>query len=397
MQIAELPYLDFKAPDLSVTSESFRALRASHWMARSDMGYAVLRYADCAAMLRDGRLQQASRVILAMRGVTEGPLVDWWTGTMLNMDGAEHTRLRRLVAKAFTPPMVERLRPYFRATAERLVAEFRADGRCEFMSAFSEPYPLEGICEMLGVPHDRRSAFYGWASDLGLIFSQHIGEPETRERAETALLALYACADDVIADRRVTPGDDLVSALVAAEAEGERLTDAELRSMVVGLIFAGNDTTRNQMALGIIAFSEHSEQWTRLREKPELASRAIDEMMRLQPTISLVSRIASDEVTYHGVAFPRGTLFQLFLASANADEDVFGPAPFDITTERPAQHLTFSGGIHRCLGMWLARAEMEEALAVLSTRFRSIVRDGEPTWQVGLGIDGPTTLPLRFQ
>lgn len=396
MQLAELPYLDLTL-DLSVTSEGVRALRASHWMVRSGMGYAVLRYGDCAAMLRDERLQQASRVILGMRGVTEGPLVEWWTGTMLNMDGADHSRLRRLVAKAFTPPMVERLRPFFRATAERLVAEFSSDGRCEFMSAFCEPYPLEGICEMLGVPHDRRSAFHGWASDLGLIFSHHIGEPATRERAETALLALYACANDVIADRRGTPGDDLVSALVAAEAEGERLTDAELRSMVVGLIFAGNDTTRNQLALGVIAFSEHCEQWTRLRDDAELAPRAVDEMMRLQPTISIVSRIASQEVTYHDVAFPAGTLFQLFLASANADEDVFGPAPFDITVERPAQHLTFSGGIHRCLGMWLARAEMEEALAVLASRFESIQRDGEPMWQVGLGIDGPTTLPLRFR
>ncbi len=396
MQVADVPFIDILAPDFSVDSEAFRQVRAASWYARTPLGFAVMRYGDCASMLRDARLHQGVTVILAMRGVLDGPLVAWWKSTMLNLDGAEHTRLRRLVAKAFTPPMVERLRPYFRATAERLADGFASDGRCEFMAAFAEPYPLEGICEMLDIPHERRPSFYGWASDLGLIFSNHIGEPATRARAETALLGLYACVDETIAERRERPGDDLVSALISAEAEGDRLSEDELRSMIVGLVFAGNDTTRNQLALGAIAFAKHPAQWSLLRERPELASRAVDEMMRVHPTVSVAPRVAAEDVAYHGVAFKKGSVFQVFLASANVDDEVFGGAPFDIAPERPATHLTFSGGIHRCLGMWLARAEMEEALGVLSRRFSAIERDGAATWQTGLGINGPTTLPLRF-
>jgi len=396
MHVDALPFLDLLNPDFEFDSAAIKAAREESWLARTPFGFAVLRYDEISAILKDPRLHQGSAAILALRGVTDGPLVDWWKGTILNIDGAEHTRLRRLVAKAFTPPAVERLRPFFRATAERLVDEFGPDGRCEFVSAFSEPYPLEGICEMLGIPPERRPSFYGWAGDLGLIFSQHVGQPEVRARAEAALLALYACADEVIADRTREPGPDLVSALIEVEAEGDRLTIAELRSMIAGLVFAGNDTTRNQLSLGILAFSEHPDQWTLLGERPELAPRAVDEMMRLAPTISVVPRIVHEEIEYNGVTFKPGFVITLVLASGNEDERVFGEYAFDISVERAAGHLTFSGGLHRCLGMWLARAEMQEALRVLSERFTGLEQDGAPTWQPGLGIDGPTALPLRF-
>jgi cytochrome P450 len=396
MQLDTLPFLDLFSPDFEYDSAVVDEARASGWLARTPFGFAVLRYDDIVAMLKDPRLHQGSAAVLAMRGVTDGPLVDWWKGSLLNIDGAEHTRMRRLVATAFTPPAVERLRPFFRATAERLADGFGADGTCEFAAAFSEPYPLEGICEMLGIPHERRASFYGWASDLGLIFSQRIGAPEVRARAEGALLALQECADEVIADRRHNPGPDLVSALVAAEAEGDRLSQDELRGMIAGLVFAGNDTTRNQLALGMLAFAKHPDQWALLGERPELAPRAVDEMMRLNPTISIVPRIVHEEIEYNGVTMKPGFVITLILASANRDEAIFGGEGFDIAAERPASHLTFSGGIHRCLGMWLARAEMQEALAVLAGRFERIEPAGEPTWQPGLGIDGPTTLPLRF-
>jgi len=397
MQVDTLPFLDITSPDFEFDSPEVHAARKASWLARTPIGFAALRYEDISAMLKDGRLHQASGVILAMRGVSDGPLVEWWTGAVLNIEGEEHTRQRRLVAKAFTPPQVERLRPFFRATAERLCDSFGADGRTEFVQAFSEPYPLEGICEMLGIPAERRASFYGWAGDLGLIFSKNIGQPEVRAKAEAGLLALFACADEVVADRTREPGDDLVSALIAAEVDGQHLTTKELRSTIAGLVFAGNDTTRNQLGLGMIAFSKHPEQWEHLRRKPDLAPRAVDEMMRLFPTISVVPRIVREEgVEYHGFHFKPGFVIAMVLASGNQDEAVFGDAPFDITVERPAGHLTFSGGIHRCLGMWLARAEMQEALTVLSGRFARVEPDGEPTWQPGLGIDGPTTLPLRF-
>ena len=271
-------------------------------------------------------------------------------------------------------------------------------GTSNSCTAFAEEYPLEGICEMLGIPSAKRASFYGYASDFGLIFSQTIGLPEVRAKAEAALAALYACADEVIAAARAKPGDDLVSALVAAESDGDRLTTAELRAMIAGLVFAGNDTTRNQIALGMIAFSEHPEQWTLLRERPDLTLRAVDEMMRLHPTISVVPRVVHEECEYNGMTFKRGMFVALVLASANADERVFGDAPFDIAAERPASHLTFSGGMHRCLGMWLARAEMQEALDVLERAgSRKSLKTAEPTWIPGLGIDGPSTAAAKVR
>lgn len=396
MQLDTLPFLDIFDPDFEFDSPVVDEARAAGWLARTPYGFAILRYDDIVAMLKDPRLHQGSAAVLAMRGVVDGPLVDWWKGTLLNIDGPEHTRMRRLVGPAFTPPSVERLRPFFRATAERLSDGFATDGTCEFAAAFSEPYPLEGICEMLGIPHERRPNFYGWASDLGLIFSQRIGQPDVRARAEGGLLALQECADEVIADRRRAPQLDLVSALIAAEAEGDRLSNDELRGMIAGLVFAGNDTTRNQLALGMLAFAKHPDQWALLGTGPELAPRAVDEMMRLCPTISVVPRIVDAEIEYNGVTFKPGYVITLLLASANRDEAIFGSDGFDITAERPASHLTFSGGIHRCLGMWLARAEMQEALGVLSERFARIELADEPTWEPGLGIDGPRTLPLRF-
>ena len=396
MELAEAPFLNPTGPDFKLDSDEFRDARAKNWFARTPFGYSILRYDDCAALLKEPRLHQASTQLLAMRGVTAGPIVTWWKQTMLSVDGTDHTRLRRIVAKAFTPPMVERLRPFFRTSAEHLVDAFDALGACEFMEAFCSPFPLEGICEMLGIPLERRAAFAGWASDLALIFSVRIGEPAMLARAEASLAALMRCADETLAACRKEPGDNLVSALIAAEASGDHLTEDELRTMIVGLVFAGNDTTRNQTALGMLAFERYPEQWALLRRKPELAPKAVDEMMRLFPTIGGSPRIVAEEFVYRDHVFKKGSVVVLLTSAANIDDLVFGDAPFDIEAERPSPHLTFSGGIHRCLGMWLAKAEMEEALGVLAGRFSHIALAGVPEWESGLGIVGPKTLPLRL-
>ena len=392
----EVPFLNVYDPSFRIDSDEVRAARATSWYGRTPLGYTVLRYEDIAALLREPRLRQGSAALLTIRGVTDGPLVEWWNNAILNMDGADHTRLRRLIAKAFTPPAVERLRPYFRTTTERLIDAFAPAGRCEFMKDFAEPYPLAGICEMLGIPNERRTSFCGWANDLALVFSPLLTDPEVRVRVEAAVLALYACVDDVLADRRREPQDDLISTLIAAEEDGDRLNEDELRATVVGLVFAGNDTTRNQLGQGLLAFARAPEQWDLLAERPELAQHAVDEIMRRFPAIPAIPRIVTEPLDYRGVRFEPRTVIGLLLGSANLDEKVFGEAPFDIVAERPASQLTFGGGIHRCLGMWLARAEMGEALPVLARRLRQLELDGKPTWLPGQGIVGPISLPLRF-
>jgi cytochrome P450 len=197
-------------------------------------------------------------------------------------------------------------------------------------------------------------------------------------------------------DRRARPRDDLVTSLVQASEDGDRLSGTELFSMISGLVFAGYDTTRNQLGQALFTFCHHPDQWARLAAEPELAPRAVDEVMRLAGAVAGVPRATTEDVEVDGWLVPAGTVVFLSVASANRDERAFAePLRFDITVEREP-HLTFGGGPHYCLGVHLARAEMEEALRVLPRRLPDLRLDGEPTWRTGTGISGPSKLPLRF-
>jgi hypothetical protein len=261
------------------------------------------------------------------------------------------------------------------------------------MTAFADPYPARVIAELLGIPDDQFDDFLGWANDMGLGFSPAVAEE--LDRIETALAGLYACCDELVARRRHEPGDDLISALVAAADDGGRLTGDELRIMVSLLVFAGQETTRNQLGLAMTTFAAHPDQWRLLAQRPELAGTAVEEVMRVSPTTPIVGRIATEDFTFQGVDIPAGTHLALLLAAANAEPDTFGAAPFDITAQRPAQ-LTFGGGIHYCLGTWLARIEMREALPILAARLPNIAIAGPFTSRPQAGITGPITLPLRW-
>ncbi|MDQ3830599.1 MAG: cytochrome P450 [Candidatus Tectomicrobia bacterium] len=191
--------------------------------------------------------------------------------------------------------------------------------------------------------------------------------PWPRPRIEAALLGLAACVDDLLAARRAAPGPDLISALIAAEEAGDQLSDTELRVLVTGLVFAGQDTTRNQLGCALATFLAHPAQWARLADAPALAARAVEEVMRVRRAVPVISRVATEAFEFEGLRIAAGTLLSLVVASANTDPRGFGTDGFDITRERPAQ-LTFGGGLHHCLGAPLARAEMAEALPI---RFRT--------------------------
>ncbi len=384
---------DILDPAFRVDSPEVRAAADAGWWARTPIGLAVLRYQECLALLRDPRLRQGSLDALVAYGVTSGPFFDWLRTALLNVEGQPHQRLRRLVSKAFTQRSVDALRPFMRAKAHELIDGFAGDGSCEFMTAFADPYPAWVIAELLGVPAERFDAFLGWATDMGLGFGP--AAAAELNRIDAAVAGLYACCDELTAQRRENPGDDLVSALIAAEADGERLTADELRSLVSTLVFAGQDTTRNQLGLAMTTFTDHPQQWRLLAERPELASTAVEELMRVNPATPVAGRVAAESFTFHGVDIPAGALVALFLAAANTEPDTFGDAPFDITAQRTAQ-LTFGGGIHYCLGAWLARIEMREALPILATRLHDIALDGPVPSRPHVGITGPLTLPLRF-
>jgi cytochrome P450 len=390
----EVAFFDLFDPDFQPDAPAVHAAREACWYARTPPGYAVLRYDEVAALLRDRRLRQGGVESLAAQGITEGLLADWMRMSLLNLEGEPHARLRRLVSQAFTPRAVDALRPTMRAGAHELIDHFAAAGTCEFMAAFADPYPSRIIGALLGIPRERYPQFHGWATDLGLLFSYTVAEHRTR--IEAALLGLAACVDDLLAARRAAPGPDLISALIAAEEAGDQLSDTELRVLVTGLVFAGQDTTRNQLGCALTTFLAHPEQWVRLAEEPALAAQAVEEVMRVRPAVPSIWRVAMEDFEFKGLTIPAGTFLSLFVASANTDPQVFGPEGFDISVERPAQ-LTFGGGLHYCLGAPLARVEMAEALPILAARLRAPEVAGAVQWRPALGISGPVALPIRFR
>ena len=372
------------------------ALRDRSWIAKGMFGYTILTYEDCQALLRDRRFHNASSRLAELSGMQDNPYFSERRESILSAEGDTHARLRRLVAPAFTPKAADRLRPFMREVINDLVDPFAADGRCEFVADVCEPYPIPIMCELLGAPKEDWRLFSVWAGDLLRIFNFNLAEDLPIIARTSAELDAYAGA--LIERRRVTPADDLITDLIAAEEAGDRLSHDELLSLVNAVIVGGTDTTRNQLACTVALFTRHPDQWRLLADRPELAPRAVEESMRVLGAIRGTGRFASEDIEYKGVLFPKDTFVSPSFVAANTDPAVFPEADFDITREGTnAPHLTFGSGIHYCLGAWLARAELQEALPILARRMPDLEVDGEITWKPnGFGIWGPERLPLRF-
>jgi cytochrome P450 len=312
------------------------------------------------------------------------------------MEGQPHTRLRRLVAPAFTPAAAERLRPFMREVVTTLVDEVQPAGRCELVHDVCEPYPIHVICELLGAPRQDWPRFSQWATDIFRIFNQNLAEDLPAIERASAELETYV--RDLIEQRRREPGDDLLSALIAAEEAGDRLSTDELVMLAEAVLMAGTDTTRNQLACCIALFGAQPEQWRRFVAQPELAPRVVEETMRYLGAVQGTMRIASQDIEYRDVVFPAGTLVSISLSGANRDPDVFAsPDLLEVAREAGAPHMTFGSGIHHCLGAHLARAELQEALMVIAERIPEFELDGPVTWKPEqFGIWGPARLPLRW-
>ena len=389
--VAELNVLD---PTFRPDSAEVAAARAASWYARTPIGFAVLRHAEATELLGDRRLRWGGVDSLAAQGLTSGPAVDWMRTILPNIEGADHDRLRRLISKAFTRTAVDRLRPRMRAVVDELLDPIVAAGRCEFMAEFADRYPARVLAEMLGVPAGRQEDFRTLPAQMSLIFS--VTARENLGRIEAAIAELHARIDELIEERRDTPGDDLLSDLIAAEEAGDRLSGAELREITSSLLFAGQDTTRQQLGRAVQTFMDHPDQWRLIAERPELAPRAVEEVMRIAPAVNTIWRVSDETFTFADLTIPAGAFLNILADPAHTDPAAFGDAPFDITATRSAGQLTFGGGIHYCLGAPLARAEIAEALPILARRMPDLAPDGVSVPGPTLGPTGPATLPIRF-
>jgi cytochrome P450 len=395
----DLPDIGVPEPDATFdeNAAAIRAIAADHWIARHPFGFSILRYDDTVAVLRDKRWHSASRRIPEMLGITDPAFLARRRESILSAEGEVHTRLRRLVGKAFSPRAADRLRPFMREVVNGLVDPVAPTGRADVAVDICEPYPIPIICELLGAPKDDWQLFSRWASDVLRIFNATVADELSVIMQAQDELDEYTRG--LVADRRNSPADDLITELIAAEEEGDRLSTDELVMMVEAVIVGGTDTTRNQLGCTVALFAEHPEQWQLLADRPDLAPRAVEEAMRYFGAIRGTGRFASTDIVYRDILFPEGTLVSPSFAAANHDPDAFhDPGVFDITRPAPDRpQLTFGSGIHYCLGAALARAELQEALPILARRMPDLTIDGAVTWKPStVGIFGPERLPVRF-
>ncbi|WNG89165.1 cytochrome P450 [Mycobacterium sp. ITM-2016-00317] len=388
-----VPVFEVADPAFSITSAEVHAARERSWYATTEYGLAVLRYEQVNRLLKHPKLRQGSAAWPAHNGVTEGPFADWFASWILNKEGEEHHRLRRLMNPAFSSKLIGGLVPRFQALAEELIDGFAEPGRCEFVSEFAEPYAARVIAIMLGIPESEWKVIAAESATIGLALGVTIRQD--LPKIEAALKTLYEYCDALIADRQANPRDDFVTTLVnASRPEDGRLSDTELRDAMVLLIFGGFDTTRNQLGLAMQTFMAHPDQWRLLAEQPELGGKAVEEVMRVNPTVRWVTREVLEDFEYEGVMLTAGTTVHLYSESAGTDPLVFDPG-FDITTERKP-HFGFGGGAHHCLGHFVARSDMSEALPLLARRMRDPHELPGATWLPDSGNTGPITLPIGF-
>jgi cytochrome P450 len=393
LDVADLPYFPVSDPSFSVQSDTVRAARESGWCARTPYGLAVIRYDEVNKLIKDRRLRQGSWAWPAHNGVT-GRFADWWAGWLLNLEGEDHARLRRLLNPAFSPKTLAALSPQFTALANELIDDFAETGHCEYVSQFAEPYAARVIAILLGLPQEEWPRIAEYSTTIGLAMG--VTFAQELPRIEEALDNLFAYGDEIIADRRANPRDDFATRLVQAQRDDDAMTDQELKDALALLIFGGFDTTRNQLGLAMQTFLQHPDQWKLLAADPDLGGPAVEEVMRVNPTVTWVTREALVDFDFQGLSLKAGTTIHLFSESAGTDPRAMENPEFDITATGRPPHFGFGGGAHHCLGHFVARSDMSVALPLLAQRLVDPRIDGEASWMPLSGNTGPNSLPISF-
>ena len=416
--VSELELPTFDHTDPQMRGERFHAemakARERGWLARSPFGYMTLDREGGEFFLRTRKAIFPGMKIAEIFGVSEGPLYEQMRRNILHVNGADHTRLRSLVNPALSPRAVERYRPVMREFLEQLLAQAVAasdsarsgaaeDGvvRCDFVEAFAKPYPSLAIATVMGAPLQDAPRLHHWSNWIQRQFDA-VSMASEIEQITEAVQEFYEYAHELVRARREDPSDDLISKLIAAEEEGERLSDVECINLVFNVLVGGVDTSQSQLAHAIRLLAEHPDQLALLAADPSLAEAAVEEALRYEPITPFTARILIEDIEYRGVAFPEGTIVMVCAFTGNRDLDSAeageaGADSFDITADRGrARPLTFGAGVHYCLGANLARVELQEGLAFLATRLHGLRLDGEPVFEGVSGIYGLAELPIAF-
>jgi cytochrome P450 len=398
----DLPEIDLSDPELKGARwhEAMRELRDSGaWLARAPLGTVVLDRAAGEQFLRTKSAIFPGLLLAQLFEITEGPLYEQMVRNIINVNGADHARLRGLVNPALSPRAADRYRPMMREILADLWPRVSRLESFDFVAEVAKPYPSRTIARVMGAPDEDAPRLHDWSMWIQRQFDP-IALSDSEQLATIQLKAaeFYDWVRPLIARRRGTPADDLISSLIVAEEQGERLSDVELENLVLNILVGGVDTTQSQLAHAIRLLAERPEQWAALRADPEqLAPRAAEEALRFEPITPVTARMTVEEIEVNGVTFPENSIVAVCAFTANRDADSYEePDEFDIRVERETKRmLTFGAGIHYCVGANLARAELGEALAFLARHAERIELAGEPVLQSVSGIYGVDALPLR--
>jgi cytochrome P450 len=361
----------------------------------------ITRYEDVLAVLKDERFVKDWRSALTPEQLAEIPpipeVMKPFSRNMLDTDPPDHERLRALVSKAFTPRLIERMRPRVQAIADGLLDAVQDKGEMDLIDDYAFPLPITVIAELLGVPAEDRNNFREW-SDAAVS-----GNASQEYLEEILIPHMQAFTDYLRAlfeEKHANPKDDLVSALVQAEEAGDKLSEDELLGMVFLLLVAGHETTVNLIGNGVLALLQHPDQLRKLKDDPSLIKLAVEELLRYDgPVETSTERFAREDVGIDGTVIPRGEMVLVVLAAADHDPERFSdPDDLDIT-RADNRHLAFGKGIHHCLGAPLARMEGQIAISTLLRRMPNLRLKEPPeslSWRPGMILRGLRGLPVEF-
>ncbi len=389
----ELPDFDLGDPDMVGDAYHHRlaALRRQGWLARSPIAIVVLERAAGEFFLRARATAFPGRQMAELFGITSGPLFDHIDANILNLSGPTHHRLRSIVAGAFSPVAANQWRPVMGEILQQLWVGVEPEGRHEAVAGLAKPYPALTIANILGAPPADGPRLHHWSTWVQRQFDIRALSTE-RPCVEAAVVEVYDYVEALLAG----PPDrsTLLGGLVAAEADGERLSHLECVNLAVNVLAGAIDTTQSQLSHALHLFAEHPDQWDLLGTTPELVPAAVTEVLRIEPVTPFTARLCREDLQYRGVTFPAGTLVAICAERGNREGK--DGERFDITARRDSRLLTFGAGSHYCLGANLARAELEEALRFLAPRMPGLQLDGPVSFGGIEGIYGIEALPLRW-
>jgi cytochrome P450 len=382
----------------------FRALRERHpvlWNPATSQ-WLIARHADVDRLLRDRRLGRTYRHVASHADFGRPEPPDWYApfhelndAGMLDLEPPDHTRLRRLVQRAFTPRTVESMRPRIQAVVDGLIDSFEGAGEVDLIADYAEPLPVAVIAQLLGIPETDRHLLRPWSHDICLMYE--LSPPETAARKAVAAAAAFsAYLRDLLAERRVRPRDDLISGLAAVVDDGDVLTETELVGTCALLLNAGHEASVNGAGNGWWTLFRHPEALAALRADPGLLATAIDELLRFDTPLPLFERWVLEPIEVAGVEIPRGAEIALLFASANRDAEAFErPDVLDVA-RRLNPSVAFGAGIHYCLGAPLARLELTIAFETLLRRIPRLEPVAPPTWKPTFVLRGLEALRVRI-